>query len=83
MSGALVMDAVDEFFASMTTELTEAEELELIGFETAFNPPIDGHLARIREIYRKAHENNCKRCGGTGYLPSYRHVERGRCFKCN
>lgn len=24
----------------------------------------------------------CPRCGGTGYLPQYRHVENGICFKC-
>lgn len=25
----------------------------------------------------------CSRCGGSGYLPQYNHVEGGRCFKCN
>ena len=25
----------------------------------------------------------CPRCGGTGYLPQYRHIENGICFKCN
>lgn len=25
---------------------------------------------------------NCSRCGGTGYIRRYRHVEHGRCFKC-
>lgn len=24
----------------------------------------------------------CPRCGGTGYLPQYRHIENGICFKC-
>lgn len=24
----------------------------------------------------------CSRCGGSGYLPQYSHVEHGRCFKC-
>ena len=24
----------------------------------------------------------CDRCGGSGYLPQYSHVEHGRCFKC-
>ncbi len=24
----------------------------------------------------------CPRCGGSGYLPQYSHVEHGRCFKC-
>lgn len=25
---------------------------------------------------------SCPRCGGTGYLPKYRHIEHGICFKC-
>ena len=25
----------------------------------------------------------CDRCGGTGYLPQFRHVAGGVCFKCN
>lgn len=25
----------------------------------------------------------CDRCGGSGYLPQYNHVEHGICFKCN
>ena len=25
----------------------------------------------------------CRRCGGSGYLPSFRHVSGGRCFSCN
>ena len=24
----------------------------------------------------------CPRCGGTGYLPQYSHIEGGICFKC-
>jgi len=24
----------------------------------------------------------CEKCGGSGYLPQYRHVENGVCFKC-
>lgn len=24
----------------------------------------------------------CPRCGGTGYLPEYRHVQGGVCFRC-
>lgn len=26
---------------------------------------------------------NCGKCGGTGNIPSYRHVEGGVCFQCN
>ena len=24
----------------------------------------------------------CKRCGGTGFLPQFRHVDGGACFEC-
>lgn len=24
----------------------------------------------------------CPRCNGTGYLSQFRHVEQGRCFRC-
>ena len=26
---------------------------------------------------------NCTRCHGAGYIPAFRHIEGGRCFKCN
>lgn len=26
---------------------------------------------------------NCDVCKGTGYIPKWRHIENGRCFKCN
>ena len=25
---------------------------------------------------------DCPRCGGTGYMPQYNHVEGGVCFRC-
>lgn len=28
-------------------------------------------------------EDVCPKCGGTGYLPFYHHVDCGRCFKCD
>ena len=34
----------------------------------------------------KRHISNlipCDRCGGSGYLPQYNHIEHGICFKCN
>lgn len=27
-------------------------------------------------------QSDCTRCGGTGYLEQYKHIENGRCFKC-
>jgi len=27
-------------------------------------------------------EHKCNRCGGTGYIPKFKHVEGGVCFKC-
>lgn len=27
--------------------------------------------------------NNCVKCGGSGYIEQYMHVENGRCFLCN
>ena len=26
---------------------------------------------------------DCDVCGGSGFIPEYRHIENGRCFKCN
>ena len=25
----------------------------------------------------------CPKCGGSGYLPEYKHVEHGKCFRCD
>ena len=38
-----------------------------------------------KELYNKQvlrYAEICDRCGGSGYLPQYRHVEGGICFKC-
>lgn len=38
-----------------------------------------------KELYGKQflrYAEVCDRCGGSGYLPQYRHVEGGICFKC-
>ena len=32
--------------------------------------------------HKLANTVTCPRCGGTGYLPQYRHIENGICFKC-
>lgn len=47
------------------------------------------HETKKTPVYRDLHFNDisgyaqiCDRCGGGGYLPQYRHVEDGICFKC-
>lgn len=37
--------------------------------------------ARIAEAYL-GNAELCNRCGGSGYLPKYEHIENGICFKC-
>lgn len=47
------------------------------------------HQTQQTPVYRNLHVKNiigyaqiCDRCGGSGYLPQYSHVEGGICFKC-
>lgn len=47
------------------------------------------HKTKQTPVYRDIHFNDisgyaqiCDRCGGEGYLPQYKHVEGGICFKC-
>lgn len=43
------------------------------------------HTPVYRDLYNKQvlrYAEICDRCGGSGYLPQYRHVEGGICFKC-
>ncbi|WP_440885155.1 hypothetical protein [Vibrio campbellii] len=28
-------------------------------------------------------ERMCKKCGGSGYISKYKHIEDGKCFECN
>ena len=44
--------------------------------EKVITPILDesGHRIGLAEI--------CDKCGGSGYLPQYKHVEHGVCFKC-
>ncbi len=27
-------------------------------------------------------KNNCRRCGGTGHIPKFVHIQNGICFAC-
>lgn len=45
--------------------------------ETSYVPYYDHERRLIGNL------NVCDRCGGSGYLPQYSHVEDGICFKCN
>lgn len=40
--------------------------------------------AAIREVILQAqsYKPTCPRCGGSGHIPQFNHVEAGRCFKC-
>ena len=47
------------------------------------------HKTKQTPVYRDIHFKDisgyaqvCDRCGGEGYLPQYKHVEGGICFKC-
>lgn len=42
-----------------------------------YSIPIYGHNGQLIQL-----ENFCDRCGGSGYLPEYSHVQGGVCFKC-
>lgn len=50
--------------------------------------------SRLGEMFLKFHDidegalditkrKDCNMCGGTGYIKKWRHIENGRCFKCN
>lgn len=50
--------------------------------------------SRLDTIFLKFHDidegalditkrKDCNMCGGTGYIKKWRHIENGRCFKCN
>lgn len=44
----------------------------------------DAELRRITDVQHGiGHYHPCSRCGGTGSLPVYNHVQEGICFRCN
>lgn len=49
----------------------------------------DEHKSTLTPIYKNLYDKHvmayaqiCDRCGGSGYLPQYQHVQGGVCFKC-
>lgn len=42
---------------------------------------VDPHPGKDDAEVLYTHE--CTRCGGTGYLPEYKHLDNGRCFGCD
>ena len=54
-------------------EYTAACNFEAAWWET------HGTRKRDGRIFRKKH---CTRCGGSGILPCYDHIDRGRCWNC-
>lgn len=76
-------DPIDEFFAAFDAPPTEAmlQQLAELEAEDAARRA-ENELLRAPWIAEQAKRKNCRRCGGTGYLPSYSHIDNGRCFKC-
>ena len=56
--------------------VTLCEDCHKKRHETSDVPLYDSNKRLISNLVR------CDRCGGSGYLPQYSHVEHGRCFKC-
>ena len=56
--------------------VTLCEDCHKKRHETSSIPYYDTNNRLIRNLIK------CDRCGGSGYLPQYSHVEHGRCFKC-
>ena len=56
--------------------VTLCEDCHKKRHETSDAPLYDSNKRLINNLIR------CDRCGGSGYLPQYSHVEHGRCFKC-
>ena len=56
--------------------VTLCEDCHKKRHETSDVPLYDSNKRLISNLIR------CDRCGGSGYLPQYSHVEHGRCFKC-
>lgn len=54
---------------------------EIAAQNTAQIADNDALLAEIADLAET--RKNCSRCGGTGHIPGFNHVEGGRCFRCN
>jgi len=37
---------------------------------------------QVKPTCRRGGSGECDRCGGTGHLPQFNHVQGGRCFRC-
>ena len=58
------------------TLVTLCEDCHKKRHQTMSIPMLDSQLRYIKDM------QICDRCGGSGYLPQYHHVEHGICFKC-
>ena len=56
--------------------VTLCEDCHKKRHETSDVPLYDSNKRLISNLIR------CDRCGGSGYLPQFSHVEHGICFKC-
>lgn len=56
--------------------VTLCEDCHKKRHQTTSIPMLDSQLRYIKDM------QICDRCGGSGYLPQYHHVENGICFKC-
>jgi len=56
--------------------VTLCEDCHKKRHQTTSIPMLDSQLRYIKDM------QICDRCGGSGYLPQYHHVEHGICFKC-
>lgn len=56
--------------------VTLCEDCHKKRHKTSDIPLFDSNKRHISDL------NKCDRCGGSGYLPQYSHIEHGICFKC-
>ena len=90
---------IDTFIAFIAGDLNDTEEQQILddmgeAYRAGYT---DEELARIEaentefakqselvERRRKAREDNpCRKCGGSGELPHFHHIQNGTCFRCD
>jgi len=66
-------------YSGLASEVDEDTDFEHSSINHLFLEKVNAGTSKLG----KRRTGNCNRCGGSGYIARYRHIENGRCFLCN
>lgn len=64
-----------------TTEVVAPMKLVVTGEYKGFKIEYRAGITQVRRV-KPPVSAGCRKCGGSGYIPGFQHIQGGKCFSC-